>query len=90
MNLNDFAKNARQLSEELPRELAQEQADRLQSVYDRVLRLGQGKSLIEVKDLLAREWRSTFGTNITDPELSERAAKLAEGQQIKVVLRMKS
>ena len=70
--------------------IKREKARMVQSVYGRVLRLGKGKSLMEVKDLLAREWRSTFGTNITDPELSEAAEKLAKGQRIKVVLRMKS
>ena len=68
---------------------ARTRADRLQRVYDNVLEAGQGKTEAEVKELLAREWRSTFDGEITDPELSQATAVLAGGRRIKVELEVK-
>lgn len=68
---------------------ARTQADRLQRVYDNVLEAGQGKTEAEVKELLAQQWRSTFGAEITDSELSQAAAVLAVGRRIKVQLEVK-
>jgi hypothetical protein len=62
----------------------QAQADQLQAVYDRVLQAGQGKSLEEVKELLGHNIRATFGTEITDPELSACSEVLASGRRIEV------
>jgi hypothetical protein len=62
----------------------QVRADELQAVYDRVLQAGRGKSLEEVKQVLQAEVRSTFGTEITDPELSDCAEVLAAGRRIVV------
>ncbi len=49
----------------------QARADELQAVYDGVLQAGQGKSLDEVKEFLRNDIRTTFGTEITDPDFSE-------------------
>lgn len=68
---------------------ARTQADRVQRLYDHVLEAGRGKTDAEVKELLAQEWRSTFGTEITDPELSQAAAVLAGGRRIEVQLEVK-
>lgn len=71
-------------------EIIQEQADRLQDVLDRVFRIAPGKSVEWVKSQLAKEWRSEFDTEITDPELSEYSQALAAGQRIKVQPDIKS
>jgi hypothetical protein len=63
---------------------AQAQADQLQAVYDRVLQAGKGKDLDRVKALLRNEIRATFGTEITDPELTSCAEVLASGRRIEV------
>jgi hypothetical protein len=76
LEFNDDARN------ELGREAARQGADRMQGVFDRVLELGEGKPVQEVKVILAREWRSAFGGDITDPELSRDAALLAAGHRI--------
>lgn len=60
-------------------------AGELQGVYDRVLQAGTGKTTDEVKDMLRAEVRATFGTEITDPELSACAAVLASGRRIEVL-----
>lgn len=70
-------------------DVAQTSADRLQRVYDHVLQAGQGRTEADVKELLAYEWRSTFGTEITDPELSQTAAVLAAGRRIQVNLQVR-
>jgi hypothetical protein len=62
----------------------QVRADELQAVYDRVSQAGRGKSLEDVKQLLQAEVRSTIGTVITDPELSDCAEVLAAGRRIVV------
>jgi hypothetical protein len=56
----------------------------MQDVYDRVLRMGQGKPVEAVKAMLAQEWRNAVGGDITDPELSHDAALLAAGHRIEV------
>lgn len=57
---------------------------KLQEIYDRVLRTGQGKSVDEVKAILRNEIRATFGTDMTDPQLSACAEVLAAGQRLGV------
>jgi hypothetical protein len=59
-------------------------AGELQAVYDRVHQAGMGKTIEEVKHLLRAEVRATFGTEITDPELSACAEVLASGRLIEV------
>lgn len=59
-------------------------AGELQGVYDRVHQVGSGKTVEEVKDLLRAEVLATFGTEITDPELSACAEVLASGRRIEV------
>ncbi len=73
-----------QFAQENLRDFMQARQDELQGVYDRVLHDGQGRSVEEVKDLLADEWWSTFGTNLSDPDLSECAEVLAQGRRIRV------
>jgi hypothetical protein len=68
--------------------MAQQSSSKLQSVYDRVLAAGQGKNVDEVRDLLAVEWRSTFGQELSEPNLTEAATVLAEGRRIEVRLRI--
>jgi len=65
------------------------QADKLQGVYDRVLDSSQGKTENEVKALLIQEWRSTFGNELGEPQLSAAASVLAEGRRIKVQTEIK-
>lgn len=62
----------------------QVRADELQGVYERVHQVGSGKTPEEVKELLRAEVRATFGTEITDPELSACAEVLASGRRIEV------
>jgi hypothetical protein len=71
-------------------EIVEEQASTLQDLLDRVFQLAPGKSVDWVKALLAKEWRSEFGSEITDPELSEYAQTLAGGCRIKVQPQLKS
>jgi hypothetical protein len=68
--------------------IAQQSSSNLQGVYDRVLAAGQGKNVDEVRDLLAVEWRSTFGQELSEPNLTEAATVLAEGRRIEVRLRI--
>jgi len=65
-------------------DVMQVRADQLQGVYDRVHQAASGKTPEEVKDLLRTEVRATFGTEITDPELSASAEVLASGRRIEV------
>lgn len=62
----------------------QVRAGELQGVYDRVHQAAGGKTVEEVKELLRAEVRATFGTEITDPELSACAEVLASGRRIEV------
>jgi hypothetical protein len=65
---------------------AQLRVDELQAICDRVLYAGQGKSLDDVKALLRNDVRKTFGTEITDPDLSAYAEALASGRRVEVRL----
>lgn len=79
----------RALKEHAERQMStnvQQQHVKLQGVYDRVLAAGQGKTVDEVKALLAQEWRSAFGQEMTGPNLSKAANVLAEGRRIEVRL----
>ena len=86
MKLDELPDFLRRYAERRPRELAQIQADKMQAVYDKVLRASRGKDLDHVKLLLASEWRSAFGSDIAEPRLSQRAAELAAGRRVKVKL----
>ncbi len=72
----------------LTKEVGRQAAKETQAVLDRVLRVAKGKPIEDVRRLLRKEWRSTLGGDITDPELSKFAKLLAAGQRI--VLRPKS
>ncbi len=74
----------------MAREAVRQRADELQELYDRVLTTEAGKPVEDVKTVLAREWRTTFDTELTDPELSDTAEVLASGTRIKVKLDMGS
>jgi microcystin degradation protein MlrC len=63
---------------------ARAQTAKVQTVLDRVLQTGQGKTVDEVKALLQKEVRTTLGGEITDPELSSFAELLAAGQRVDV------
>jgi hypothetical protein len=73
-------KGLQQLAEQAGRQVAA----KAQDVYDRVLNMGTGKSTKEVKDLLAREWESEFGTVPTDPDLTNVVSELAAGRRVQV------
>lgn len=88
MKVEDLPEALRQLARDRPRQLAQAQADKIQKVYDQVLQDGGGKSVEEVRSLLAREWRSALGGDLTEPRLSQAAAELAAGNRIKMKLRV--
>lgn len=74
----------------MAREAVRQRADELQELYDRVLRTEADKPVEDVKTVLAREWRATFDTELTGPELSDTAEVLASGTRIKVQLDMGS
>jgi hypothetical protein len=63
---------------------ARSHAAKVQVVMDRVLQAGQGKTVDEVKAFLQGEVRSALGGDITDPELSSYAERLAAGQRVEV------
>jgi hypothetical protein len=88
--IQDLPGALRRFTDEQSRRLPQIAADRLQDLYDRVLRDGEGKSVDEVKVLLASEWRSMYGKDLSESDLSERAAVLAAGRRIVVKLRVVS
>jgi len=50
---------------------------------------GRGRSVAEVRDLLAREWRETFGEDVTEPEFSQCAETLARGDRVNVKVEVK-
>ena len=83
-DLPDFLK---QYKEEQLRHLPRIQADKIQTVYDRVLHSGRGRDVEDVKILLAREWRSVLGSDLGEPTLSQAAVELASGKRIKINLR---
>jgi hypothetical protein len=62
------------------------QADKIQAVYDKVLHDGRGKGLDDVRRLLAEEWRSALGSDLTEPRLQQRAAELAAETRVEVNL----
>lgn len=66
----------------------QADADKHQAVYDRVLRDGRGKSVAQVRGLLAQEWHATFGIDIPESELLEKAKILAAGDRIEFIVHM--
>jgi hypothetical protein len=63
-------------------QIAQDTANELQGVFDRVLEAGRGNSVEQVKVLLAQELGED--TEITDEELTEYAQLLADGTRIEV------
>jgi hypothetical protein len=88
MKMAELPDHLRRFGQQRLNELVQQQVDKVQSVYDRVLDAGRGQSLEEVKALLAQEWRSEFGAELTESKLSEQAAPLAEGRRIVVKTKM--
>jgi hypothetical protein len=70
----------------MPRQLAQQQADKVQRGYDSVLNDGQGKTVKEVEILLAQHWHASLSGDLDEPALSENAEHLAAGRRIKVKL----
>lgn len=87
MKLQDLPDFLRRYSQEQRRQLPRVQADKIQAVYDRVLIEGRGKSVEQVKILLATEWRSALGTDLEDLTLSQAATEVAAGKRIKIELR---
>jgi hypothetical protein len=83
LRLEDFNEDAVRA---MAREAVQQRADELQELYDRLLLTEAGKPVEDVKTALAREWRTTFDTELTDPELSDTAEVLASGTRIVVRL----
>jgi hypothetical protein len=79
MELRDLAGKARQ---EGARILSN--AQMRQGIYDKVLCDGHGRSVAEVRDLLAREWREAFGEDMAEPDLSQFAGALARGERVEV------
>jgi hypothetical protein len=65
-------------------EIVQEQADELQGIFDRVLGLAPGRTVDEIKTLLAQELNVGGDAEIDDEELTEYAQTLAEGTRIEV------
>ncbi len=90
MNFQEFAEHLRTRAHEMPREMAQQRANQIQDIYDRVLVQGNGRSIDEVRSILAREWLLAFGENMPEPNLSENAAGIAAGNRIEVILQIKN
>lgn len=88
MRPQDLPDYLRRLKQELPRQVAQEQADKMQGVLDRVLAGADGKDVEAVKLELAARWRAELGDELEEPMLSEYAGYLAAGQCIKVNMRL--
>jgi hypothetical protein len=83
LRLEDFNEDAIRA---VAQEAVQQRADELQELYGRLLRTEAGKPVEDVKTALAKEWRSTFDAELTDPELSDTAEVLASGTRIEVRL----
>lgn len=56
----------------------------IQKFFDRFSQQYSGQSIENVKVALAREWRQRIGGSITDPELTEYATAISNGDTIKV------
>lgn len=84
IKINDVAAALRDHAEQQLSAVVKERSDMLQGVYDRVLAAAEGKSADEIKISLAAEFRSTFGSELTEPDLSKAANVLAEGRRIEV------
>ncbi|MGY4936027.1 hypothetical protein ACWD7T_34050 [Streptomyces sp. 900116325] len=48
----------------------------------------KGRPVEEIKPVLQSRWASTAGGSITDPELSEYAAKISEGDSFSVNVKL--
>lgn len=82
MRLGDLGDHVKQeLENRVSAHVDRLQADS-QAVYDQVLRDAQARSVTEVRDLLAHEWRAKFGTDMPEPDLSRNAAVLARGERL--------
>ena len=90
MDIHDLPDYLRRLAREKPRELAQARADKIQALYDGVLRNGAGKDIEEVKALLAERWRAAFGAELANADLTAAAGHLAAGRRIKVDVQLRT
>jgi hypothetical protein len=86
VRLEDLPDFLRGFGEEHLRQNIDASQHEVQGVYDRVFEAGQGKSIDEVKELLAAEWRSTFGTELPEADAFKVAEVLARGQRIRLTL----
>lgn len=82
MRLGDLGDHVKQELEKKVRAHADRLQADSQAVYDQVLRDAQGRSVTEIRDLLAREWRAKFGTDMPEPDLSRNAEILARGERL--------
>jgi hypothetical protein len=90
MDLQDLPDYLRRLKDELPRQLAEERRDKMQTVLDAVLRESADKDVKEVKALIEQQWRAELGSDLDEPKLSEYAADLAAGRRIKLNVTVRS
>ncbi len=67
----------------------QDQADKLQRVFDRVWVVRDGKIEEEIKALLRQEWRVAFGQEIPESQLTQAATAITEGHPIRVKTEIK-
>lgn len=51
-----------------------------QRVMDRFVQQHKGKPVDDIKPLLRRQWRTSFGETLTEPDLTKYATAAADGQ----------
>jgi hypothetical protein len=73
----------RRFNQKALRDAVEPEVQRLQQRVDevcgRVLRAGADRPVEDIKTMLAQEWLTAFGRELTDPDLSRIAAALAAG-----------
>ncbi|MHC1558190.1 hypothetical protein ACR9E3_04495 [Actinomycetospora sp. C-140] len=70
---------------EAARDGVQRLAERFQAVLDEVLATHAGRPVDEVKPVLQARWRAVNdGADLTDPELTQYAQALSDGQRVVV------
>lgn len=79
-NTNEFKRNLKKVANEAVGEVGR----KLSTMLNGMSAEFKGRPVEEIKPVLQQRWASVAGGSITDPELSEYAAKISEGESFTV------
>lgn len=77
---NGFKRNLKKVANEA----AQQVARKLSTMLNGMSTEFKGRPVEEIKPVLQQRWTATAGGSVTDPELSEYAAKISAGETFNV------